>query len=89
MKNERTMERKFVEEVCRHIEQQGLSHREFGKRLFETDDGPRQWAKIRNPTPDGKTRKLNLEECFKIAEVLGVELPMLLLQMTIRNETKQ
>ncbi|WBF68285.1 hypothetical protein LN040_04040 [Desulfovibrio subterraneus] len=86
MKAAISMEREFVKEVCRVLEKQGLSHREFGKRLFETDDGPRQWAKVRNPTGEGKTRKLSLDECYKIAGILGIELPMLLLQTAIRNE---
>jgi len=86
MNNNASMEREFVKEVCRRIEKKGLSHREFGKRLFETDDGPRQWAKVRNPTGDGKTRKLSLDECYKIAEVLEADLPMILLKIAIKTE---
>jgi len=70
-------EKTFVDVVTERVVAMGLSHNEFGKRVFG-EDGGRLWRSVRDPQNRGKRRKVSLSEAYTIAQELGTDLPSLM-----------
>lgn len=76
MKKDDYFERVFVELVAERVEDSGLSHSEFGRRVFGGGaSGVRLWRSVRDH--DGRGRKLTLGEAYRMAEALGTDFPSL------------
>ena len=46
--------RHFVSVVAARVEASGISHSEFGRRVFGASDGGRTWRAVRDPKGSGK-----------------------------------
>lgn len=75
----------FVEEITRRVEESKLSHSEFGRLVFGTDSGPRAWRATREKE---RKRRISIGEALMMAEVLGLELPALVWEITQKAESK-
>lgn len=71
-------ERALVALVAEKVEASGLSHSEFGRRVFGEESGARLWRSCRDPE---RARKVVLAEAYTMAEVLGQDLPTMLWQL--------
>lgn len=78
-------ERAFVALVAERVEQAGMSHSEFGRRVFGSEHGSRLWRTAREPA---RARKIILAEAYRMAEVLGTDLPTLLWQISREAEAR-
>ncbi len=75
MKKAEQFEQFFVEAIEARVESSSLSHSEFGRRVFESDSGPRLWRAARE---QGRKRGLSVGEAYLMAEALGIEFPALI-----------
>ncbi|EPR43155.1 hypothetical protein dsx2_2515 [Desulfovibrio sp. X2] len=76
MKNDDQFERVFVALVAERVEDMGMSHAEFGRRVFGGgDSGVRLWRSVRDV--DGRGRRLTIGEAYRMAEALGTDFPSL------------
>ena len=48
--------RHFVSVVAARVEASGISHSEFGRRVFGASDGGRTWRAVRDPKGSGSLR---------------------------------
>ena len=81
-------ERFFVQEVTNMARERGLSHSEFGRRLFG-EEGSRMWRTVRDPMNTRKPRRVSLGEVHKVAEILDVELPSLIWAISQKFDAEQ
>jgi len=81
-------ERFFVQEVTNMAREKGLSHSEFGRRLFG-EEGGRMWRTVRDPMNTRKPRRISLGEAHKIAELLEVDLPSLIWAISQKFDAEQ
>lgn len=72
-------ERAYVALVAERVEAAGMSHSEFGRRVFGDESGSRLWRSCRDT---GRTRRLLLAEAHKMAEVLGTDYPTMVWEIT-------
>lgn len=72
-------ERAIVALVAEKVEEIGMSHSEFGRRIFGEESGVRLWRKCREST---SPRKLVFSEAYKIAELFDLDLPTMLWQFS-------
>ena len=70
--------RHFVSVVAARVEALGISHSEFGRRVFGTPDGARTWRAVRDPKGTGKPRVLLLDEAYAMARALDTDFPGLI-----------
>ena len=85
MKKSELFEHFFVEAMAERVENSSLSHSEFGRRIFESDSGPRLWRATREQK---RKRGLSIGEAYLMAEALGVEFPALLWEIVQEGKTK-
>lgn len=64
----------FVELTCDIIEERGLTHSEFGRKVFGENDGPRIWRSVRSTRGKKSRRKLSLQEAYMISDTLNKNL---------------
>lgn len=74
MKKSELLENLFVEAMARRVEAAGMSHSEFGRRVFGEDSGARAWRATREKE---RKRGLGIGEAYMMAEALDVEFPTL------------
>ena len=65
--------RHFVSVVAARVEASGISHSEFGRRVFGASDGGRTWRAVRDPKGSGKPRVLLLDEAYAMARALDMD----------------
>ena len=65
--------RHFVSVVAARVEASGISHSEFGRRVFGASDGGRTWRAVRDPKGSGKPRVLLLDEAYTMARALDMD----------------
>ena len=70
--------RHFVSVVAARVEASGISHSEFGRRVFGASDGGRTWRAVRDPKGSGKPRVLLLDEAYALAGALDMDFPSLI-----------
>lgn len=74
MKKSERFEKLFVEAMVRRVEAAGMSHSEFGRRVFGEGSGSRAWRATREKD---RKRGLGIGEAYMMAEALGMEFPAL------------
>jgi len=79
MKNTDNFERVFITLMIERIEDCGMSHAEFGKKVFGETSGVRLWRSCRDF--EKRRRKLTLEESYRMAAVLGTDFPTMVWNM--------
>lgn len=75
MKKSELFENLFVEAMVKRVETAGMSHSEFGRRVFGEDSGARAWRATREKE---RKRGLGIGEAYMMAEALDVEFPALI-----------
>jgi len=73
MENKDNFEQVFIKLVAERVEDAGLSHSAFGKRVFGEASGVRLWRACRDM--EKRRRKLTLDEAYRMAEALGTDFP--------------
>lgn len=84
--------RHFVSVVAARVEALGISHSEFGRRVFGASDGGRTWRAVRDPKGSGKPRVLLLDEAYAMARALDMDFPSLIwtvFQSFLQEEKEQ
>lgn len=71
----------FVHEVAKMAQDAGLSHSEFGRLVFGETSGSRIWRTARDLS---RRRAISVADCYTIADVLQVDLPSMIWQITQR-----
>lgn len=79
-------ERAFVALLAERVESSGMSHSEFGRRVFGEDSGSRTWRSTRDPE---RARKITLAEVHLAANVLGLDFPTMVWQFTQEIRAKE
>lgn len=69
-------EQAFIKLVAERVEDLGMSHAEFGRRVFGKASGARLWRSCRGEE-QRPSRKLTLGEAYRMAEVLETDFPSL------------
>lgn len=80
MKTAEAYEKAFVSLVAERVEDLGMSHSEFGRRVFGSTAGVRLWRSCRDFK--SRRRKLTLGEAYLMAEALGTDFPSLVWNLT-------
>lgn len=68
-------ERAFVTIVAEMVEQKGMSHSDFGRRVFGETSGVRLWRWCRSE--ENRGRRLMLGEAYAMAAALDTDFPSL------------
>ncbi len=69
-------ERAFVTLIAERVEDLGMPHSEFGRRVFGETAGARLWRSCRG-SEQRPARKVTLGEAYRMAEALGTDFPSL------------
>ncbi|WP_051258220.1 hypothetical protein [Desulfovibrio cuneatus] len=78
MKNAQEFERQFILAVDERVEKSGLTHSNFGRKVFGEVSGERLWRKcrdVKNP------RKISFAESYAMATLLGIDYPSFVWQV--------
>lgn len=72
----------FIKLTCNIIEERGITHSEFGRKVFGENDGPRIWRSVRSTSSKTKHRKLSLQEAYIMSATLNKNLLLAAWQTT-------
>jgi len=79
MENTDSFERVFITLIAERVEVSGMSHSEFGRRVFGDSSGVRLWRSCRDF--EKRRRKLTLDEAYRMALALGTDFPTMVWNM--------
>lgn len=75
----------FIDVVTRKIEEAKISHSEFGRRVYQSESGPRLWRATREKE---RKRSTSVGEAYMMAEALGLDYPALIWEVVQEGKSR-